>query len=44
MLLYHHEIERWWKELHGRMEKYFKDQFRWLKDQGHYDPHNETDR
>jgi hypothetical protein len=26
------------------MEKYFKEQLRWLKDRGHYDPGNETDR
>jgi len=38
------QIERWWKELHERMEKYFKDQLAWLKDQGHYNPHSDTDR
>ena len=26
------------------MEKFFKDQLRWLKDQGHYDPSSDTDR
>jgi len=30
--------------LHERMEKYFKDQLAWLKDQGHYNPHSDTDR
>jgi hypothetical protein len=44
MLLYYFKIERWWKELHERKEKYFKGHLRWLKDQGHYDPHNETDK
>lgn len=38
------QIERWWKELHERMEKYFKDGLRRVKDQGHYDPHNESNR
>ncbi|XP_028417449.1 uncharacterized protein LOC114541833 [Dendronephthya gigantea] len=38
------QIERWWKELHQRMEKFFKSQLCWLKDQAHYDPHNNTDR
>ncbi|KAK3749360.1 hypothetical protein QZH41_001510 [Actinostola sp. cb2023] len=38
------QIERWWKELHERMEKYFKTQLGWLKDQGNFDPHNDTDR
>ena len=26
------------------MEKYFKEQLRWLKDREHYDPDNATDR
>ena len=26
------------------MEKIFKDQLKWLKDQGHYDPSSDTDR
>lgn len=38
------QIERWWKELHERMKRYFKDGLCWLKDQGHYDPHNDSDR
>ena len=29
------QIERWWRELHDRLEKYFKDHLRWLKDQNH---------
>ena len=38
------QIERRWKELHERMEKFFKTQLSWLKDQGHNDPNNDTDR
>ena len=38
------QIERWWKELHDRLEKYFKDHLRWLKDQNHYDSNDETNR
>ncbi|XP_057311375.1 uncharacterized protein LOC130649161 [Hydractinia symbiolongicarpus] len=38
------QIERWWKELHERLEKYFKDGLQWLKEERHYDPHNEADR
>ena len=38
------KIEKWWRELHERMEKYFKEQLNWLKDQGHYNPHSERDR
>ena len=26
------------------MEKYFKEQLNWLKNQGHYNPHSERDR
>ncbi|KAK3747967.1 hypothetical protein QZH41_019446 [Actinostola sp. cb2023] len=37
-------IERWWKELHERLEKYFKEHLRWLKEQCLYDPHDVTDR
>ena len=32
------------EELHERMERYFKDGLRWLKDQGYYDPHNDSDK
>jgi hypothetical protein len=38
------KIERWWKELNERIEKYFKEHLNWLKDQGHYNPHLERDR
>lgn len=38
------KIERWWKELHERLETFFKDQLNWLKDQAHYDPNDEVDR
>ncbi len=37
-------IERWWKELHERLEKYFKNQLRWLKEHAHYDPSSDMDR
>ena len=35
------QIERWWKELHERLEKFFKQPLNRLKDDGNYDPHNE---
>ena len=38
------KIERWWKELHERMEKFFKDQLNWLKDRAYYDPDDDIDR
>lgn len=38
------QIERWWKELHERLEKYFKDKLIWLKNEHHYNPHDATDR
>ena len=38
------QIERWWKELHERLEKYHKADLNWLKINGHYDPSNETNR
>lgn len=38
------QIERWWKELHERLEKYYKERVNWLKDEHHYNPHDETDR
>ncbi|CAB4023493.1 Hypothetical predicted protein [Paramuricea clavata] len=38
------QIERWWRELHERLEKFFKHQINWLKDRGHYDPHSDQDR
>ncbi len=34
------KIERWWKELHERMEKYFKEQLKYLLLHHHYDPAN----
>ena len=33
-----------WRELHERMEKYYKGHLCWLKDQGHYHPHDDKDR
>ena len=38
------QIERWWRELHERMERYFKEHLRRLLAENHYDPHNEIDR
>ena len=38
------QIERWWKELHERLEKYFKGKLIWLKNEHHYNPHDATDR
>eukprot|EP00795_Rhopilema_esculentum_P000908 gene908-10664_t len=38
------KIERWWRELHLRMEKYFKRQLLILLEEGLYDPNNSKDR
>ena len=38
------KIERWWRELHHRMEKFFKEELKKLVENGHYDPHAEQDR
>ncbi|CAB3987262.1 Hypothetical predicted protein [Paramuricea clavata] len=38
------KIESWWRELHHRLEKYFKHQLNRLFDDGLYDPDNQTDR
>eukprot|EP00794_Sanderia_malayensis_P021092 gene21092-23153_t len=38
------QIERWWRELHERLEFYYKEQLRSLKEEGYYDPHSEEDR
>lgn len=38
------KIERWWRELHDRMEKYFKFQLRSVVEGGHYDSSDQTDR
>ncbi|XP_028394479.1 uncharacterized protein LOC114518673 [Dendronephthya gigantea] len=38
------QIERWWKELHDRLEKYFKVGLNWLKEECHYDPQDEIQR
>ena len=37
-------IECWWRELHERLEKFFKFQLQQLLDQGFYDPEDEEDR
>ena len=38
------KIERWWRELHHRMEKFFKEQLAALAENGDYDSSNITDR
>ena len=38
------KIERWWRELLERMERYFKEQLNGLLEDGDYDPTNENDR
>ena len=42
--LFLYQIERWWRELHERLEKFFKFPLKELQDQGHYDTNSETDR
>eukprot|EP00112_Aurelia_sp_Birch-Aquarium-sp1_P008488 Seg1936.6 transcript_id=Seg1936.6/GoldUCD/mRNA.D3Y31 product="hypothetical protein" protein_id=Seg1936.6/GoldUCD/D3Y31 len=37
-------IERWWRELHERLELYFKEQLQYLKEHMFYNPQNEIDR
>ena len=37
------KIERWWQDLHERMEKFFKDQLRSLVESGEYDSSDKTD-
>ena len=37
-------IERWWRELHQWLEKFFKRQLMMLLEQGHYDPDMEVVR
>ena len=41
--LFLYQIERWWRELHERLEKFFKFPLKELQDQGHYDTNSETD-
>jgi len=38
------KIERWWRELHHRMECYFKEQLKTLLNDGHYDQTDQRDR
>jgi len=38
------KIERWWRELHERLEKYFKPQIKYLLEAAYYNPHSELDR
>lgn len=43
-IIYYTQIDRWWRELHNRLERYFKGQLMMLLERGHYDPSNHTDR
>ena len=38
------KIERWWRDLHERLEKYFKSQLKELLYEQEYDPHNDLHR
>ena len=38
------KTERWWHELHGRLEAYFKAQLSLLLKNMEYDPHNSLHR
>jgi hypothetical protein len=38
------KIERWWRELLERMERFFKKQLAELVESGDYDPTNDTNR
>lgn len=38
------EIERWWRELHECLEKFFKEQLTMLLRRREYDPHSALDR
>eukprot|EP00112_Aurelia_sp_Birch-Aquarium-sp1_P022851 Seg659.2 transcript_id=Seg659.2/GoldUCD/mRNA.D3Y31 product="hypothetical protein" protein_id=Seg659.2/GoldUCD/D3Y31 len=38
------KIERWWKDLHERLEKYFKLPLHDLLENGYYNPQDPTDR
>ena len=34
------KVERWWRELHQRLEKFYKEHLARVKDQCHYGPTN----
>jgi len=38
------KIERWWRDLHERMEMFFKDQLKSLVESGEYDSSDKIDR
>ena len=38
------KIERWWRDLHERMERFFKDQLKSLVESGEYDSSDKIDR
>lgn len=38
------KIERWWRELLERLERFFKEQLSFLAEKGYYDSTNAVDR
>ena len=38
------KIERFWRDLHHRLEKYFKEQLHTLLERNEYNPHNVNQR
>ena len=38
------KIERWWRDLLERMERFFKDQLKLLVESGDYESSSQTDR
>ena len=38
------QIERWWRELHERLERYYTVHLAFLKDQGQYDADMDINR
>ena len=35
------KLERWWRELYQRLEKFYEEDLARLKDRRHYDPTND---
>ena len=38
------KVERWWRELHERLEKFYKEDLARLKKKFHYDPTHDVHR
>ena len=38
------KVERWWKEFHQRLDKFYKENLARLKNQYHYNPTNDNHR